>query len=87
LESPKPACFSATFAGRFSQPGLRQAVRGSVREGFEVLRAGAVVATGTVGDEVVELAPGRYEVRTSSGADLGAVTVAAGEVVEVRLRE
>ena len=66
---------------------LRHAVRGSVREGFEVHRAGAVVATGTVGDEGVELAPGRYEVRTSSGVDLGAVTVAAGEVAQVQVRE
>jgi hypothetical protein len=66
---------------------LRRAVRGSVREGFEVVRDGAVVATGTVGDEGVELAPGRYEVRTSSGAALGAVTIAAGEVAQVQARE
>lgn len=66
---------------------LRQAVRSSLREGFEVLRSGALVATGTVGDAGVELAPGRYEVRTSSGTGLGSVTIAAGEVAELRVRE
>jgi hypothetical protein len=63
---------------------LRQAVRGSLGEGFEVLAGSEVVATGTVGGEAIELTPGRYRVRTTSGRDLGTVTVTAGETTEVR---
>jgi hypothetical protein len=63
---------------------LRQAVRGSLEEGFEVLAGSEVVATGTVGGEGIELTPGRYRVRTTSGRDLGTVSVTAGETTEVR---
>jgi Mg-chelatase subunit ChlD len=63
---------------------LRQAVRGSLQESYQVLSGTEVVATGTVGGDAVELAPGSYRVRVSSGRDLGTVTVTAGETTELR---
>jgi hypothetical protein len=65
--------------------GLRQAVRGAIRETFEAVSNGEVVAGGTVGGDAVELPVGEYRVRTSSGKDLGAVTIAADEETTVRL--
>jgi hypothetical protein len=65
--------------------GLRQAVRGSIRQTFEAVANGEVVAGGTVGGDPVELPAGEYRVRTSAGDDLGAVTIKAGEETSVRL--
>jgi hypothetical protein len=58
---------------------LRRAVRGAIRETFEALADGEVVAGGTVGGDPVELPVGEYRVRTSSGEDLGTVAIVAGE--------
>ncbi|HUP23869.1 MAG TPA: VWA domain-containing protein [Thermoanaerobaculia bacterium] len=63
---------------------LRQAVRGSLQESYQVLSGTEVVATGTVGGDAVEVAPGRYQVLMSSGRDLGTVTVTAGETTQLR---
>jgi hypothetical protein len=63
---------------------LRRAVRTALQEGFQVLSGSEVVATGTVGGDAVELAPGSYRVKTSSGRDLGAITVVAGQEAELR---
>ncbi len=65
--------------------GLRNAVRGAIRPSFEALAGGEVVAGGTVDGDAVELPVGEYRVRTSSGEDLGAVTIRADEETTVRL--
>jgi hypothetical protein len=64
--------------------GLRNAVRGAIRPSFEALAGGEVVASGAVDGDAVELPVGEYRVRTSSGEDLGTVTIAAGEETTVR---
>lgn len=65
--------------------GLRRAVRGAIRPSFEALSGGEVVAGGTVNGDPVELPVGEYRVRTSSGEELGTVTIRAGEETAVRL--
>jgi len=64
---------------------LRRAVRGAIRETFEALADGEVVAGGTVGGDPVELPVGEYRVRTSAGEDLGTVAIVAGEETAVRV--
>lgn len=63
--------------------GLRDAMRGAVRPGFQVLVEGEVVASGTVGGAAVEVPVGAVRVRLSDGRDLGEVTVRSDETTRV----
>ncbi|MEM1178692.1 MAG: VWA domain-containing protein [Acidobacteriota bacterium] len=61
---------------------LRGAVRGALATTYEVVQSGAVVASGSLGGDAIELDPGDYTVRVA-GRDVGAVTGVAKD--ETRL--
>ncbi|MGH8494746.1 MAG: vWA domain-containing protein [Gammaproteobacteria bacterium] len=64
---------------------LNEAMRASLRVPFQVLRDGAVVASGAVNGEAVELAAGDYEVRvlTDPPRSAGPVSIASGDEREL----
>ncbi|HVS66034.1 MAG TPA: VWA domain-containing protein [Thermoanaerobaculia bacterium] len=64
---------------------LQEAMRSALRSSFEVLSGDEVVASGTVGGDVVELAPGQYRVLVGDGRELGPVTIRGGQEAVLRL--
>ncbi|MEM9556128.1 MAG: hypothetical protein AAGC60_17860 [Acidobacteriota bacterium] len=64
---------------------LRQAVRGALQTGYEVVSGGEVIATGSIDGDSVELPVGTYEVRGEGGSTLGTVTITADEHTDLRL--
>jgi hypothetical protein len=70
-----------------SGAGLSAAVRAALRPAFEVLDGERVVATGTVGADAIELAPGTYRVRVlgAPARDVTSVTIEPATLREISL--